>query len=108
MIPAILGIIALAFAVNVVELACSAGFPAIYASILGSNDLSSMSYYLYLLLYVFIFMLDDMIVFVVAMLTLKLTGVDNKYTKYSNLIGGIMILILGILLILKPGWLMFG
>lgn len=107
-IPALFGIIILAGVVNLIELACSAGFPAIYTKILAANELSKVSYYLYLLLYIFIFMLDDIIVFIVAMVTLKLTGVDSKYAKYSNLIGGLIILILGILLVIKPEWLMFG
>jgi len=105
--PAVIGIILLAFAVNLIELVCSAGFPAVYTKILASQNLSSLSYYLYLLFYIIIFMLDDIIVFVVAMITLHLTGVDSKYAKFSNLIGGIIILILGILLIIKPSLLTF-
>ena len=53
-------------------------------------------------------MMDDLIVFVVAMFTLKLTGLSNRFNKYSNLIGGIIMLILGILLIIKPEWVMFN
>ncbi|MDD5043822.1 MAG: hypothetical protein PHD51_04175 [Patescibacteria group bacterium] len=102
------GIIVLAFAVNMVELVCSIGLPAIYTQILSLNHLPTWEYYFYLLLYIFFFMLDDIIVFVVAMLTLKIAGLTGKYTKYSNLVGGIIILIIGILLILKPSLLMFG
>ncbi len=107
LLPAMLGVVLLAFAVNLVELACSAGFPAVYTEILASRNLSTLSYYLYLLLYIIIFMLDDIIVFVAAMITLRLTGLNAKYSKFSNLIGGIIILILGILLIFKPDLLMF-
>jgi hypothetical protein len=53
-------------------------------------------------------MLDDMLIFIVAMLTLRMKAVSSKYTRWSNLIGGIVIFIIGILLIFKPGWLMFG
>ena len=35
-------------------------------------------------------------------------GISNKYTKYSHLIGGIIMLLLGILMALKPEWLMFN
>lgn len=102
------GIILLAFAVNLVELVCSAGLPAVYTQVLSLSNLSTAGYYSYLLLYVIIFMLDDMLVFTAAMITLKITGVSTKYTRYSHLIGGIIMLILGALLILKPEWLMFG
>ena len=53
-------------------------------------------------------MLDDIIVFAIAMFTLKVTGISTKYSKYSYIIGGIVMLIIGILLILKPELLMFG
>ena len=105
---ALLGIIAVAVAVNLVELICSAGLPAIYTQILSSADLSSPVYYLYLLFYIFIFMLDDLLIFVIAMVTLQASGISKKYTHWTNLAGGIIILILGILLIFKPGWVMFG
>lgn len=102
------GIIVLAFAVNLIELVCSAGLPAIYTQILSMSDLSGFQYYLYLLLYIAIFMLDDMLVFVIAMTTLKAFGFDGKYSRWSNLVGGIVILILGILLIFKPDIVMLG
>ena len=105
---AIIGIIGLAIMVNMVELVCSAGLPAIYTQVLALNDLSQWQYYLYILLYIFFFMLDDLFVFFIAMITLEMTGVTTKYVKYSRLIGGILMLIIGTLLIFKPQLLMFG
>lgn len=102
------GIIILAFVINLVELVCSAGLPAIYTQILSLANLPAYQYYLYLLLYIFFFMLDDMIVFAIAMISLKAFGFDGKLSRWSNLIGGIIITILGILLLFKPEWIMFG
>lgn len=102
------GIILLAIAVNMVELVCSAGLPAIYTQVLSLSNLSRLQYYLYLLLYVFIFMLDDLFVFFTAMLTLQAVGVQSKYARYSHFIGGILMFIIGLLLLFKPEWLMFG
>jgi hypothetical protein len=53
-------------------------------------------------------MLDDMIVFVTAMIALEITGVTTRFDRASKLIGGLLMLLIGILLILKPEWLMFG
>jgi glutaredoxin len=105
---AIGGIILLAFAVNLVEAVCSAGLPAVYTQILSLNDLSTTQYYLYILLYIFFFMVDDLIVFFIAMTTLRMTGANKKYAKWSNLIGGVLMLIIGLILIFKPELLMFG
>jgi thiol-disulfide isomerase/thioredoxin len=102
------GIIGLAFMVNLVELICSAGLPAVYTQVLAINELSRWQYYLYILFYVFFFMLDDLLVFFMAMITLEMTGLSTKYSRYSQLIGGTLMFIIGILLIFKPQWLMFG
>ena len=102
------GIIILAAAVNLVELICSAGLPVVFTQILALSNLAKWQYYLYMLLYIFFFMLDDLFVFFAAMITLQMTGITTKYTRFSHLIGGILMLIIGLLLIFKPGWLMFG
>ncbi len=102
------GIILLAFAVNLVELLCSAGLPAVYTQVLAINDMPNLQYYMYILLYIFVFMIDDLIIFFVAMFTLEMTGVTTKYARVSRLIGGLIMLIIGLLLIFKPEWLMFG
>jgi len=104
----ILGIIILAFGVNFIEFFCSAGLPAIYTNILSLSNLNSLTYYLYLLLYTVIFMIDDLIIFSIAIITLSKIGFTEKYTKWSMLIGGLLIFILGMLLIFKPNLLMFG
>jgi len=103
----LIGVIILALGVNLVEFFCSAGLPAIYTNILALSNLSSSSYYLYLLLYTVVFMLDDMVVFLIAVFTLSKLGIGEKYSKWTTLIGGLLILILGILLIFKPELLMF-
>jgi glutaredoxin len=102
------GIMLLALAVNLVELVCSAGFPVIYLQILSLTPMPFWQYYLYLGLYIFIFMLDDLIVFIAAMVTLEMLGLGTKYKRASNLIGGVLMLILGGLLIFRPEALMFG
>jgi glutaredoxin len=104
-LSAIAGIIVLAVAVNMVELLCSAGIPAIYTQVLALNDLSPAAYFGYLSLYIFVFMLDDAIIFVTAMLTLQATGLAASYSRWSHLVGGLILLTIGALLIAKPDWL---
>jgi len=103
-----LGIVILAFGVNLVEFFCSAGLPALFTRILTLSQLGRLTYYLYLLLYTFIFMLDDLIILSLAVITLSKIGFSEKYNYWATLVGGILILVLGILLIFKPEFLMFG
>jgi hypothetical protein len=72
---------ALAVAVNLIELLCSAGLPAVYTQVLALSDLSVAAYYGYLMLYIVIFLFDDAVVFVSAMLTLQATGLAAAYSR---------------------------
>ena len=105
---AVVGIILLAASVNLIELACSSALPSIFIGILKINNLSGLEYGVYMLLYILMFMIDDIVIFIIAMTTLKVTGISNKYTKYSHLIGGILMMLIGILMIFKMDWLMFN
>lgn len=107
-ILAILGIMVLAISVNFIEMACSAGLPLIFTNILALNNLNTISYAFYIGLYLLFFIIDDLIIFMVAMFTLKLKGASTKYVKYSHLIGGILMILIGLLLIFKPEWLAFN
>jgi hypothetical protein len=107
-ILAILGIIVLAFSVNLIELLCSLGLPVVFTQILSLNDLNGFQYFIYIFIYILFFLIDDIIIFAIAMRTLKIKGISNKYSKYSHLIGGIIMILIGLLMIFKPEWLMFN
>ena len=106
-ILAIIGVMGLAVSVNLVELACSAGLPLVFTELLALNNVSSTMRFIYTCIYILFFLIDDLIVFFIAMFTMKITGISSKYNKYSHLLGGIIMLIVGVLLIFKPEWLMF-
>jgi len=105
---ALLGVIVLALSVNLIELACSAGLPLLYTQILAYNDLSTGMYFLYIGVYIFLFMIDDLVIFILAMITMRVTGISNRYTRYSSIIGGIIMAIIVILLIFFPNIIMFN
>lgn len=107
-ILAILGIMGLAVSVNVIELACSAGLPLIFSQILALNKITGLESFFYTIIYIIFFLIDDIVIFVIAMVTTKVAAISTKYNKYSHLIGGILMLLIGLLLIIKPEWLMFN
>jgi hypothetical protein len=108
LILAVSGVVVLAIAVNLIELICSAGIPAVYTQVLSLTPMPAWQYYLYLLIYIAVFLLDDLIVFATAMVTLQAGGLTAKYSRYAHLVGGIILCALGALLLLQPEWLMFG
>lgn len=105
---ALVGVSMLAISVNLVELACSTVFPATFASILSINNVTGFLRIVYLLIYTFFYMIDDIVVFVISVCTLNIVTASSKYGKYSSLVGAIIMILIGILLIFKPGWLMFN
>lgn len=107
LVLALVGVVGLAISVNLVELACSAGLPLVFTELLVLNDVSNLMRFVYTFVYILFFLLDDLIIFFIAMFTMRVTGVSTKYNRYSHLLGGIIMLIIGVLLLVKPGWLMF-
>ena len=107
-ILSLIGIIILAVSVNLIELACSLGFPLIFTEMLSINNVTGIVKIIYLLIYIFFYMIDDMIVFSVSMITVEATGITNKYNKICTLVSAIIMIIMGLLLIFKPNWLMLN
>jgi len=106
LVALIIGAIALAFSVNLIEFMCSVNLPVIYTKVLSMADLSSIQYYLYLAAYNTLYMLDDIVVFLIALFSLKaFQGFARRYSRWTKLIGAIVIIIIGVLLLVRPQWL---
>ncbi len=105
---AILGVALLAACVNVIELLCSLGLPVLFTQLLVLNEVSGFMKIVYSFVYVFFFLIDDTIIFIIAMKTLEIKAISNKFGKYAHLIGGIIMLLIGILMLFKQEWLMFN
>ena len=104
----ILGTTILSVSVNLVELACSFGFPTIFLEILTLNKIMGLNKVLYLLIYIFFYIIDDLIILILSLKAFETKGISTKYNKYVNLIAGILLVIMGILLIFKPEWVMLN
>lgn len=97
----VFGIIALAFIVNSIEFACSAALPAIFTHTLSLQNLPRFEYYGYLLLYDFFFMLDDLIIFSLAVLALD-TSLGQRYAGHCRIIGSLVLIGLGVMMVFQP------
>lgn len=98
----------LAVLVNIVELLCTAGLPAVYTAILTQQGLETAAYYGYLGLYILGYIADDALMVglaVAALGSLKLTPESGRWLK---LISGLVMLALGLVMVLRPQWLVLG
>jgi hypothetical protein len=104
-LAALLGAAVLAVAVNLVELGCTAGLPAVYTRILTLRELPLWQYLGYLGLYNLAYVADDTLVVATAVFTLSRSRLQERGARVLQCLSGSVMAVLGALLLLAPGWL---
>ena len=105
-VAALLGTVMLALLVQAVELLCTAGLPALYTRILTLHQLDPWVYYGYLTLYNVAYMLDDVLVLAIGIITMSHYRLQEREGRWLKLISGIVMVGLSAVMIVKPDWLM--
>lgn len=94
--------IVLAAGVSLVEFSCTAGFPVLWTNLLISQQVSTLTFILLLLLYMIIYQIDEMVIFGTAVFTLKSSKLEEKHGRILKLIGGMLMLALSLVMIFNP------
>lgn len=102
---ALAGIVILAALVNIIELLCTAGFPALYTQILTLQHLAVWNYYAYLGLYNLAYIFDDSLMVTIAVVTLSRRKLQERAGRWLKLASGLVMAGLGAILLLEPEWL---
>ncbi len=105
LMAAISGAMVLAVLVNIIELLCTAGLPALYSQVLSLQNYPPWKNYAYLGLYILAYMFDDSLMVGVVVVTLGRKKLQETEGRWLKLISGLVILLLGIVLLLRPEWL---
>ena len=108
LVLAMVGVTALAVIVNLIELLCTAGLPALYTQILVSQNLGTGVYYGYLTLYNLAYVLDGALIVGIAIYTLNRQKLQEKRGRWLKLASGVVIIVLGLMLLLAPEHLVLG
>jgi len=90
-----------AVAITVIEFPCSAVVPVIFAGVLSAQNLSLLSYISYMAIFIFFYLLDEIIIFLVAVFTMKIWITSPKFTTWLNLFGAILLFFFGLYYILN-------
>jgi glutaredoxin len=98
---AIIGAAVLAILVQIVEFMCTSGFPALFTRILTLRALDTAAYYGYMLLYIFAYMIDDIVVLTIGVVMLSRHRLQEKEGRVLKLISGVVMIGLGVYLILN-------
>ena len=96
---ALIATVVLGLLVQLVELLCTSGFPALFTRILTLKQLDGASYYGYLLLYNAAYMLDDVIVLTIGVITLSKHRLQENEGRWLKFISGLAMVGLGLYLI---------
>jgi len=91
-----LGVLLFSFIVAVLEFPCSAVIPVAFAGILSQAGLSSAGYLSYITLFILFYMLDEIIVFLVAFFTMKIWFSSSKVTTWVVFAEAVILLVLGV------------
>jgi len=105
LVAALVGSVVLAVLVQLVELLCTTGFPVLYTRILTLRQLGRPAYYGYILLYDLAYMLDDVMVLTIGVITLSHHRLQEREGRWLKLLSGIVMAGLGAVLLFKPDWL---
>jgi thiol-disulfide isomerase/thioredoxin len=102
-LPAMIGATAvMALGITLLELPCTAGFPVLWADLLAGRSLSAATFWSLLLLYMLIYLLDELIVFISAVITLKAGRFEERQGRALKLVGGTVMLALALVLLVYP------
>jgi glutaredoxin len=103
--PSLLGVALLAVVVNLVELLCTAGLPAMYTAVLSQQNLSAWGHYGYLGLYILGYIADDALMVATAVWALGNQRLSDRAGRRLKGLSGAVMLALGLVLLLRPDWL---
>ena len=92
----------MAAGVSLVEFSCTAGFPVLWTNLLTAQHVSTMTFVLLLLLYMVIYQIDEAVIFLAAVFTLRASRLEEKHGRVLKLIGGMLMLTLAGVMLINP------
>lgn len=88
------GVLVFAAIVTIIEFPCSAFLPVIFAGILAQAELATSIYLFYIFIFVLFYMLDEFIVFLVAVFTMRIWIASSRFVTWITLLASILLFLL--------------
>jgi cytochrome c biogenesis protein CcdA/glutaredoxin len=92
----------LAIGVSLLETPCTVGLPMIWANLVAQQEVGSAGAAVLFLLYMSVFLLDELLVFGVAVATMRATKLQERHGRELKLVSGTVMLTLAAVMILAP------
>ncbi len=102
-LPALVGAtVLMALGVTLAELPCTAGFPVVWTGILNTQGVSGSTFAILFVLYMTIYLLDELFVFGTVSITLQSSRIKEEHGRLLKLVGGTLMLTLGVSFLFAP------
>jgi len=92
----------LALGVTLVELPCTAGLPVLWTNLVADAGVGTGTFAMLLLLYMLVFLVDELLVFGVAVATMRAARIEEREGRVLKLVGGAVMLALALTMLLRP------
>lgn len=102
-VPAVMGGTALlAVGVSLVETPCTAGLPLLWTDLLADRDVTAAAAGLLFALYLAVFLVDELLIFGAAVVTMRATKLQEHHGKALQLVSGLLMVTLAGVMALSP------
>ncbi len=100
--PALAATVALGVAVSLLETPCTAGFPVLWTGLLQANGVGFAEAAALFVAYMVPFLLDELLVFGVAVVTMRAAKLQEKHGELLKLFAGVTMLALAVVMVVDP------
>ncbi len=92
----------MALGVTLVELPCTAGLPVLWTTIVADAGVGVGAFALLLVLYLVIYLLDELLIFGVVVVTMRAARIEEREGRVLKLVGGAVMLALALVMLFRP------
>jgi len=93
---------AMATGIALIELPCTAGFPVIWSGLVSAHAVGASAFFGLLVAYLLIYLLDELVIFFIAVAKLRIEKFQEGQARILKLIGGVVMIALAIVLVTEP------
>lgn len=102
LLPALGATVVLAVGVSLLETPCTAGFPVLWTGLLEANGVGGAQAVVLFGLYMVPFLLDELVVFGLAVATMRATKMQERHGRLLKLVAGTLMLALAVIVLVSP------
>jgi len=94
--------IGLGAGVSLVEFSCTAGFPVVWTNLVAAQQVTPLVFVVLLALYMLIYQIDELGIYLAALITMRATKLEEKHGRILKLFGGTLMLTLALVMLINP------